>query len=566
MAGFSAPHESSRGGPRGCAAPSRRSAVSPNLREYGSFRLPGLVRSGTLKASLLFFCCILAALPSFGRQRDFTSQAAGRLRLALEKQSPEAMERLSEPGRVAVPEDFFDRYEGFDVSTGREYAIQQFGFVRGGGRYLTAVFVKTEVEPGAYRWVLVDAFRGPARRLGADEIDDAVERARRSDTGYDGFNPLAHDARFLDFSMAVNARDDRLLSFLKEHGVADFGRRPIAPLDHHSFFVIDGVRALRREGSPVALRFVWAYLPSGEGRVTSGWFLRDVRERPEAVATAATGERQATGAGARAGTVASTEAGEDEASCCAEAERLRALWAEERAEREKVEAENERLVSDGERLRAERERAEAERRAVAARIDSLEAANRSLWAERERMRAEAGAASEKSNLVAGAYALLPGGGQFYKGNFRRGVTYASIITGSFLLTALIQRGVDGADELFRLRRAKVQQINATLRTCDGCTARDRERMIAQRDRLIVKRDEAKATRSNRRSWRNLTLAAGVTTVVVSILDSIELDRKIGERFFHRSYLASGASYRVAFPRFGLDPRGGAASVRLTVRW
>jgi hypothetical protein len=518
---------------------------------------------GGFRTFLLIGCLTLAAFPALGRQQDFTSRAAERLRLALENRSPEAMERLSDPGNAAVPEDFFDRYEGFDVSMGREYSLQQFAFVRGGGRYLTAVFAKTEVEPGAYRWVLVDAFWGSARRLNAGEIDAAVDRARQPGAGYDGFKPLAHDARFLDFSMAVNARSERLLAFLKDHGVTDLGRARIAPLDHHAFFVIDGVRALRRAGGrPVGLRFVWAYLPSGEGRVTSGWFLRDVHERPEAIASAETEEPRAAGTETRAETVEQAVEADAGTPCRAEAERLQALRAVERAEREEVGAENERLVSEVARLRAERDRAEAERRAVAARLDSLEARNRRLRAERERMRA----ASEKSDLVAGAFSLIPGGGQFYKGNFRRGVTYATVITTSFLLSALIQRGVNAANERLTLRRGKVQQINRIIRSCMGCTPEYRDRLIEERDQLIVKRTNAKETRSDRRFWRNLTFGAGVTTVVVSILDSIELDRKIGARLFHRSYPASGASYRVSFPRLRIDPRDGSASVRVTVRW
>jgi len=190
----------------------------------------------------------LAAFPSFGRQQDFTSQAAERLRLALESRSRKAMERLSDPGSDAVPEDFFDRYEDFDVSAATEWSLQQFASVRGGGRYLTGVFAKTEVEPGAYRWMLVDAFWGSARRLNVGAITTAVDRGRRATARFDGFNPLAHDARFLDFSMAVNARNPRLLAFLKDHGVTDLGQARIAPLDHHSFFVIDDVGARRRAG------------------------------------------------------------------------------------------------------------------------------------------------------------------------------------------------------------------------------------------------------------------------------------------------------------------------------
>lgn len=521
---------------------------------------------GGFRTFLLIGSIALAAFPAFGRQQDFTSQAAERLRLALENRSREAMERLSEPGSDAVPDDFFDRYENFDVSGATEWSLQQFASVRGGGRYLTGVFAKTEVEPEAYRWVLVDAFWGSTRRLNAGAITAALDRGRRATARYDGFKPLAHDARFLDFSMAVNARNARLLAFLKDHGVTDLGRVRIAPLDHHSFFVIDDVRALRRaEGSPVRLRFVWAYLPSGEGRVTSGWFLRDVRERPETLASVSPPPR-ASSTEARDETGAQAATADAEALCCAEAERLRALQAVERAEREKVKVAQERLLTETAQLRAERDRAEAERdraeaerRAVAARLDSLKAKNRRLPAEREP------ASSEKSDLVAAAYSFVPGGGQFYKGNFRRGVTYASIITTSFVLAALTQRGVDGADKLFKLRRAKVQQINGIIRTCEGCTARDRERLIAERDRLIIKRDKARETRSDRRFWRNLSLFAGVTTVAVSILDSIELDRKIGERFFRRKDLVSGGAYRISLPRpvFSLD---GSTSVRLTVQW
>ena len=533
------------------------------MNRFARMSSPKRVSSGALKLLLLLAGCILAVLPATGRQQDFTSLATERLRLALETGSYTDLKSLGAPATSPVGDDFFERYSDFEFSNHRAYALQQFAFMRGRG-YVTGVFFRREVEPRAYRWILVDAFQGPDRRLNLDEVTAAVDRARNAGDTFDGFDPLAHDARFLDFSIAVNAGNERLRAFLEAHGITDLQRANLAPLDHHSFYVIDEVGAHEQGKGPVSLRFVWAFLPSREGRIASGWYLRDVRAGSTVLAAGTQAGQRTEPGNARTEGRELAQGDKTESPCCSEMERVQGQWEVERALRKEAEAEKEKLMANLTGLRRDQERAETERQAVLERIDSLEAVNRRLVSEKMASLEQAQAAAKKSTLAAGMYSLLPGGGQFYKGNFRRGVTYAALITTSFALVTLTQRGVDGADELFKLRRAKVQQINATLRTCSGCTQRDRAALIAQRDRLIVKRDAAKATRSDRRFWRNLSLAAGVGAVGASIIDSIELDRKIGAWIFGRSYLASGTHHRIAFPTIYLDPRSGAASVHLRI--